>query len=330
MLGLIFLPYKIFLVFTALGLMVLSLSPWLGEKYRTFDVLSNFVPFWLSGLVVVLPFLIVFKLRVTAFLSVLCLLFVAGNFTGYIFPDLAVKAKRSALQSGGKNPTNTLKLMAVNLWSSHNRDPEKIFGLIEKEKPAIIEVCEIEDSWERRLTERLSSEYPHRSIFAKKGGMAVFSKYPILRSQIKYARDGFRPRMVVDLKVGGGPLSILACHPYVPISSVGRFSIRNDEFKIYADEVQDRRARTILVGDLNCTAWSHYFQKMLREAKLTDTACGARLKPTWPQIPNPLLNIKPMITIDHCLITKDIKLVERKTLPDCGSDHRPICVELAI
>lgn len=81
----------------------------------------------------------------------------------------------------------------------------------------------------------------------------------------------------------------------------------------------------ILIGDLNTTSWSYYFKNFIKAMQLVDSRKGFGLQTTWPSI-LPIM----AITIDHILISPDIKVLNHKIGPHIGSDHYPVFVELVI
>jgi endonuclease/exonuclease/phosphatase (EEP) superfamily protein YafD len=81
----------------------------------------------------------------------------------------------------------------------------------------------------------------------------------------------------------------------------------------------------ILLGDLNTTAWSHAFQKLVKQMDLKDSRKGYGLQITWPSM-MPILGI----TIDHCLISDTISVLDHKIGPNIGSDHYPVYVEVGM
>jgi endonuclease/exonuclease/phosphatase (EEP) superfamily protein YafD len=80
-----------------------------------------------------------------------------------------------------------------------------------------------------------------------------------------------------------------------------------------------------LLGDLNVTPWSPYFQELLAATGLRDSARGWGLQPSWPT-----MSLLLRVPIDHCLISPELHVTERTLGPDIGSDHFPLLVTLAV
>jgi endonuclease/exonuclease/phosphatase (EEP) superfamily protein YafD len=57
---------------------------------------------------------------------------------------------------------------------------------------------------------------------------------------------------------------------------------------------------------------------------LRDTRAGFGIQASWPtQIP-------PLgIPLDHCLVSPELVVLDRRLGPAVGSDHRPVILELA-
>ena len=80
---------------------------------------------------------------------------------------------------------------------------------------------------------------------------------------------------------------------------------------------------SLLLGDLNTTPWSPYFRKLLRAGELRDSARWKGWNPTW----NPGISWL-QLPIDHCLVSDEIGVAERRVGPEIGSDHRGVVVDV--
>ena len=113
-------------------------------------------------------------------------------------------------------------------------------------------------------------------------------------------------------------------HP-VPPASQRYFYWRNKQLSEIASLRAKFNDNLIVVGDLNTTSWSYYFQNFLAKMKLQDSRQGYGLQISWPTM-MPLLGI----TIDHCLVSPNIHILNHKIGQDIGSDHYPVYVELRL
>ena len=79
------------------------------------------------------------------------------------------------------------------------------------------------------------------------------------------------------------------------------------------------------MGDLNTTSWSPFFSDLIEESGLRDSRKGFGIQTTWP---DGLFLLR--IPIDHCLVSKDISVLDRRVGPSIGSDHFPVTVDLVL
>ncbi len=128
----------------------------------------------------------------------------------------------------------------------------------------------------------------------------------------------------IEVTTGGERVSVLGLHPPSP-TSASRAEARDRLLAEGGDWMADRDGAAMLVGDLNATPWSHAFRDLLRRGDLTDSLRGRGLQPTWPEGAGPF-----MIPIDHALVGDGLVVVDRRTGPANGSEHRPLVVEAAV
>ena len=76
------------------------------------------------------------------------------------------------------------------------------------------------------------------------------------------------------------------------------------------------------MGDLNCTPFSPWFDRLLTRGLLRDSAVGLSLKPTWSSGPW-------WLPLDHILLGGKWEVRERRVYEDrLGSDHFPVMATL--
>jgi endonuclease/exonuclease/phosphatase (EEP) superfamily protein YafD len=130
--------------------------------------------------------------------------------------------------------------------------------------------------------------------------------------------------VVLQVEVGGESVEIVGLHPPSPLSSE-RARIRDEILSAGGDWAADSDAPVLVIGDFNATPWSHVVKSMARVGGLTDSLKGRGLQPSWPAGWGPL-----MIPIDNALTSQGLVVVERRTGPPLGSDHRPLLVTVAV
>ncbi|NEN99201.1 MAG: hypothetical protein F6K50_28090 [Moorea sp. SIO3I7] len=84
----------------------------------------------------------------------------------------------------------------------------------------------------------------------------------------------------------------------------------------------------VLIGDLNVTMWSPYYKSLIQSSGLRDARAGFGILPTLSQFSpaNPWL----AIPVDHCLVSRDVKVIKMRTGPDLGSYHLPVITDIAL
>jgi endonuclease/exonuclease/phosphatase (EEP) superfamily protein YafD len=111
-----------------------------------------------------------------------------------------------------------------------------------------------------------------------------------------------------------------------PSNAIGKAYVeeRNRQLAAIADYVAKVK-NPLVVGDLNVTMWSPYYKPLTTKAELRNARAGFGVLPTWPTF-SPLLSIP----IDHCLVSRDIKVLNIRTGREVGSDHLPLITDLWI
>src|SRR5207237_1142567 len=150
---------------------------------------------------------------------------------------------------------------------------------------------EFTDDWIKPLKEGLP-DYPYSIIEKRTGGIALFSRVPLIDSMVLFSGKKQRPRIETHVNLDGRRTTVIFAHPF----AIGRLEMRNAELREIAAEARGTSEPVILFGDLNCSPWSYYFAKLVRDSRLQDTERGFGVQPTWSTH-----FLLPVIPIDHCL-----------------------------
>lgn len=258
------------------------------------------------------------KSKIALSISALAVLLNAAPIAALYLP-----AAKPVSNDTDKQPMHTVKILQLNLWGGKNKEYVAVVKTIVESNPDVIGFSEITPQWLKLMKVGLKG-YPYVVADTRFGGIAIFSRLPIAHSEIKYYGDHHRPRAIAKIQIGSGHFTVICAHSTIPNI---RPELRNGELVVLAEEARQsaKECPTILFGDLNCTPWSYYFTKLLHDSDLNDSEQGFGCQPTWSAF-FPV----PLVTIDHCLVSKDIHTVARLTGPKVGSDHLPVMVTLEV
>lgn len=217
-----------------------------------------------------------------------------------------------------------LRAMMINVHTA-NRDAGVVKAAINKYNPDFLLLLEV-DAWWLLALDDLSDAYPYSIKRARSDnfGIALFSKVPFVRAEIVSIGAAGVPSIAAEVLFDGRPFTVFGTHPLPPVGA--RYArLRNEQFAVIAEFVREIDSPVLLLGDLNITQWSRFFDRLLDEAGLHDSSLGHGFQPTWP-----VHNVLLRIPIDHCLYSDGIKIVDRQVGPDVGSDHYPLIVDFSV
>jgi endonuclease/exonuclease/phosphatase (EEP) superfamily protein YafD len=227
------------------------------------------------------------------------------------------------------------RVLVANLNLS-NHDAARTLSLMAIEKPDLALFIEVSRVMEQQL-DALKAEFPYSTHIAAAEGIVLYSKSPLSDIQLQQFGLYARHSLVAHLAVAGQPLSIVAVHPLPPIEP-RMFQSRNTLLADAGNYIKTQTDPVLLLGDLNITMWSPYYQSLIRQTHLNNARKGFGIQTTWPRLSSfyglPVWVqwlIRPLqIPIDHCLVSPEIKVKGIHTGMDTGSDHAPIVVDLIL
>jgi endonuclease/exonuclease/phosphatase family metal-dependent hydrolase len=164
----------------------------------------------------------------------------------------------------------------------------------------------------------MRARWPHPTTRRGEGtyGVAVLTKLPMRHvAAIPVGPTRLDPApcrtvLHVEIDVGGTPIQVLGAHlssrlPHAPLLQLRQL----------ARNVPPPGTPAVIAGD--CNFWGPGVRTFLRGWR---RAVRGR---TWPAG-------RPHSQIDHVLVRPDdVRVLDGRVLPDVGSDHRPVRVELA-
>ncbi len=224
--------------------------------------------------------------------------------------------------SAASSETALLRVLIANVQHC-NRQMEGLRRLVEAEQPDIIVLIELTEWWVEALG-WLTAWYPQAKQLGLRNGWGIgfFSRLPVEQIEALDVGGAELPSLVARLKLKGQPVTFIGTHPYAPVTMT-KARLRNQQLRAIASYARAQEGALIVVGDLNVTAWSPHFQDLLHASGLRDSQEGFGLQWTWPTLA-PWLGV----AIDHCLVSPQICVADRRVGPPIGSDHLPILVDL--
>ena len=221
----------------------------------------------------------------------------------------------------------SLRLVVSNVLMT-SRDGERWLRVVREADPDVVAAVET-DQWWADTTGALRETHPHAVQLPQDDtyGMCFYSRYPIAETDVRYLVEDVVPSLFLTLTLPSGePLRLVILHPRPPRPDIGQDStLRDAELVLAAHAVEAGDLPTVVAGDLNDVAWSATTTLFQKIAGMLDPRVGRGLFSTF-HAKQRLLRYP----LDHVFHTPHLALVSLERLADVGSDHFPMCVELAL
>ncbi len=184
-----------------------------------------------------------------------------------------------------KKSDESIKILTWNMLLVNER-PDDVFALIEREKPDVVALIEVNPEVGRKLG-KLKDKYPTQLSRAdwSAGGIAMLSRFPDAEFTSFNPGDFWMPAIEFSLKREGweAPLRILAVHTLSPKPTAGeRTSVRDKQLASITEWGVKQNNPAMIVGDFNITPWSPPFWRLLNAAKLKDSSWYFGYLPSFP------------------------------------------------
>lgn len=249
------------------------------------------------------------------------LLFVSGALlnTLLLTPRLLPPAEASATADEPR-----LRLLLANV-RAENRAIARIQAMIDDSAADLVVLLEVTPELAAHL-ESWAGRYPYRQTMPRNDyfGIALLSRLPFQKAEVVTLSAAGLPSIIAELGDGKQRFTLIGTHPLPPVSAAAAAD-RNAQFAALAMRARQTHTPLVLAGDLNTSPWSPWFARLLRDSGLRDSADGRGLHSSWPA-GWPLL----WIPIDHVLVSTDIRIQDRRTGADFGSDHYPVIVDFQV
>jgi endonuclease/exonuclease/phosphatase (EEP) superfamily protein YafD len=170
------------------------------------------------------------------------------------------------------------------------------------------------------------SLFPHRALQPRPGyaGTGLYSRLPLAPApSLRGTAFAFA---AAQLRAPGAErVSLMSVHPLAPTDAEAAARWRRD---LRALPASGSGAPRLLAGDFNATL-DHAELRRLLDRGYRDAAeqAGVALRPTWP---GDRALIPTVVTIDHVLADRRIRVVSVRTVAIPGSDHRGVLADLLL
>jgi len=253
-----------------------------------------------------------------------------GAQASFLWPYLpfAPKAVPDATLAQAHDSTNRLRILVINVLIK-NREDARLRQLVQATQPDVLLALEPDDWWAQAL-KPLQASYPYRVELPRADayGLILYSRLPLAATQVQDLLQRGVPSVRTRLRLPSGrQVDFFGIHPTPPIpdnypDGVG---LRGMALGKVAGMVRSNTLPTIVAGDFNDVSWSGTIAQLAHDAPLRDVNRGRGFYNTfdarshlarWP--------------LDHFFVSSQWRVVALKRLPDVGSDHFPLYIELAL
>ncbi|GAA0891086.1 endonuclease/exonuclease/phosphatase family protein [Fulvivirga kasyanovii] len=241
-----------------------------------------------------------------------------------IFPYTFV-ARKESRKIHGAAEEDQLSFMIANVYM-YNRDYGKCLELIKANNPDLLLMVETDHAWEEAMREiegqfKCHVKYPLDNTY----GMLLYSKLDLVNPEVKFLVEPEVPSIHTHIRLRNGTLTRLyALHPKPPSPTENDTSTERDaELYLVAKEIKHVKTPVIVAGDLNDVAWSHSTRMFQRISRMLDPRKGRGFFNTF-HVKYPVFRWP----LDHIFHSSEFGVASIKRLPDIGSDHFPMFIEL--
>lgn len=212
-----------------------------------------------------------------------------------------------------------------------NRSYETVTDILKTTNADVVSLQEINEEWLRQLKKANGLKaFPYQLIHLESGNILA-SRFEFDNAKILPVSEGRLSTgigknaggiLLANIQLAGHAITLINLHPPIPLtpkyeaSYVCYLKALEVLKKTFSKEI-------VLIGDLNTTPWSSYYNRYLHVLNLKDARAHQGFYPTW----NAYLPLFA-IPIDHVFVTNDFVTIQQKIGPFTGSDHLPVYVDL--
>jgi endonuclease/exonuclease/phosphatase (EEP) superfamily protein YafD len=215
----------------------------------------------------------------------------------------------------------SIRIIHSNLYHHNPESGESVKSVVAYGAD-IVGLQELNSRWPNNWSESMTHLYPFKVLLAADTccyGIGLFSKHPIIASQIAYSQGV--PYIIATVSVRGQELTIISLHALPPVFP-NQIKERNLQIKEISQIASKIDGPLIVLGDFNVVHWDRIFQNFLKASGLSKVSNG--FQPTFPMDFG-----VPLIPIDHITYSQGLIPTTCETFNVPGSDHKGIVAEFA-
>lgn len=291
---------------------------------------THFVTQYVVAICIAITIFIWKKLWIRLILSIILLIYwLAGSLAPLYSTTLSELYRNQNVTSlSVATQTQPLKLLSFNIYSQ-NIEHDLVMKFLREDANDIVILLEVTPDCKKKL-ETLLDIYPYQKIIARKDNFGIALLSRIKPVQIEYNNFGTEiPSIISRFQHEGKNFVVIGTHTLPPMDEQCLYerNLQMSNIAQYAQELQTTsKMEVLVVGDLNCTSWSPYFNDWLIMGKLRDSRIGYGVLPSWPN-----RYFIFWIPIDHCLVSSDVIVHQRQVFSNSyHSDHFPIQLNFSL
>ncbi|MBD2020149.1 endonuclease/exonuclease/phosphatase family protein [Leptolyngbya sp. FACHB-36] len=312
------------------GLLLVSLGSYVAWGFP-WELLSHFrVQYFVASVLLCLASLALWRVGWLRPKALLLLAFVLVGLNAVeVVPWYLPHSQQISKVAIKQAALTSVRILVANVNGNNDRYAPTI-QMVRDEKPDVALFIEMNPDWVNELNAGLSDLLPYR-LPGQSGGLLLMSRQPLSQVQVNPPLDASLPTL---LQIGGKPVQFIGTHPIVPVRRT-LFHRRNQQLDKLSRYVKTLDAPTIVIGDFNLTPWSPYYRRFIQQTRLHNASLGFGVLPTYPS-PSTLVKtpkwLIPLvrIPIDHCLVSKQVRVSTLRTISHGNADHAAVVAELVL
>lgn len=225
-----------------------------------------------------------------------------------------------------------VSVMTYNVFF-RNSIPARSLKVIENFAPDILLVQELTPAWKEELDKAFAGRYPYTRIKATEGthGIGIYSKYPILRSEVLNNSSGRPFAQVLELKIGSKKVQLINAHLASPAVAVedpdnfmhhyrSNYDVRYEQLQ-EINRVASAKAHAfdaqMVVGDLNTTTFEPIYRDFKKSWVNLYEEAGQGSGFSFPNTSK----MAPILSLDYIFGRGLLEGIEVSVIGGGSSDH---------